>query len=682
MREKRRHLEENGIAARNNPVVRLPEKQGLPLKTNPLTYLFVFLLVSGCTAAPRGLRTLQVSIVPSAAGNRSESASLRSAPTSASEFDCLAVNVMGSDIAARKPKANQPSFETILAGGFCSYPGILSELVAPNTSSTITMKAVVPVGTQRVVQVLGIVNPNGCANTAAGSDLEDVLSTGVSSKGTTAVYELGRAIANTTSNVTVNITNAYDPANPKDVTCGATNSPAVAGPDCTIASIENGTPYAAGSGTAADPYYICTVAQLANVSLNLGAQFALAKSIDLTGLSPLASTATPFSGVFDGKGYTLSNFSYLGGGSTFGTGIFGSNSGTIKNLILSGGNLSINSATNDVGFLVGVNSGLVQNITLASTPSLFFSFPSYNVGLVVGNNTGTVDNIIAGSGAITNASNIGNVGGVVGLNAGTVSNSVSSVTVTGNGTVGGVVGRNEGTVTACSSSGSVTGSSSTCAGGAVGISVFNGTVSASSSSGAVTGYASTGGFIGCAYATSVISKCSSTGSVTGILSNTGGFVGEVNGSGTRVELSYSTGSVVGAINNTGGFAGLVTNSGLVRNSYANFTAVTGTDSVGGIVGRVDGSGNVQYAYAIAPTSSLSYTPSTNHGASVGNNTGGSVSNLFASGAMASPSNFGSGVAGGPLISANQTQAATYVGFDFTVPGVWTTNGDTTTPRFQ
>jgi hypothetical protein len=604
---------------------------------------------------------------------------MRPAPTSASEFDCLAVNVMGSDIAARKPKANQPSFETILAGGFCSYPGILSELVAPNASGTITLKAAVPVGTQRVVQVLGIVNPNGCANTAAGGDLEDVLSTGVSSKGTTAVYELGRAIANTTSNVTVNITNAYDPANPKDVTCGASNSAAVAGPDCTIAAIQNGTPYATGSGTAADPYHICTLAQLANVDLNLGAQFALAKSIDLTGLTPLA-TVSPFSGVFDGKGYTLSNFSYTSALPS-GTGIFASNTGTIKNLTLSGGNISITTPVNDVGFLVGVNSGSILNITLTSTPTLSFSSPSNNIGLIAGNNTGTVDNITASSGTIVNASTIGNVGGIVGLNdTGTVSNSASSVTVTASGAVGGIVGRNNnGTVTGCSASGAVTGTSAPCSGGALGISLNGGTVSASSSSGAVSGGSSTGGFIGCAYPSTVVSKCRSSGTVMSSSSNVGGFIGEVNGSGTRVELSYSTGNVIGN-NNVGGFVGLVTNLGLVRNVYTVFASVAGTSSVGGIAGTLSSGGTLQYAYAIAPTSGLTNT--TDHGASVGNNSSGAASNVFATWAMVSPPSSGSGVSGSQLTTATQTQAATYVGFDFTVPGVWTTNGDTTTPRLQ
>ena len=71
-------------------------------------------------------------------------------------------------------------------------------------------------------------------------------------------------------------------------------------------------PFAAGTGTASDPFVICALPQLLNVSDDMGAAYVLGADVDCAGtvIEPLGfdpSSANLFSGTFDGAGFTLSN---------------------------------------------------------------------------------------------------------------------------------------------------------------------------------------------------------------------------------------------------------------------------------------------------------------------------------------------------------------------------------------
>ena len=181
--------------------------------------------------------------------------------------------------------------------------------------------------------------------------------------------------------------------------------------------------FSGGSGTEADPYKISSVTDLqalvnyvnAGTDYN-GTYFKLTADIDLkySEWTPIGTNGEfPFKGTFDGGNHTISKLKVSEG--NVNAGLFGINGGTIKNVTLTG-----------------------VNVTGTS-----------NVGGLVGTNVGTVDNCIV-SGTVTGTSNSSSAGGLVGNNdTGTIKNSISVATVSvGSGSPygGGLVGNNSGTV--------------------------------------------------------------------------------------------------------------------------------------------------------------------------------------------------------------------------------------------
>ncbi len=77
------------------------------------------------------------------------------------------------------------------------------------------------------------------------------------------------------------------------------------------------------------------------------------------GDTPETTYDVPFSGVFNGNGYELKNFTYTANGAV--RGLFGRVSGTVKNLRLSG---AIERVYSWAGGLVGNNKGTIENILL------------------------------------------------------------------------------------------------------------------------------------------------------------------------------------------------------------------------------------------------------------------------------------------------------------------------------
>ncbi|GAI92300.1 unnamed protein product, partial [marine sediment metagenome] len=104
-----------------------------------------------------------------------------------------------------------------------------------------------------------------------------------------------------------------------------------------------------GTGTQADPYLIYTSEQLNMIGLFpclLDKHFKLMADIDLSSFTGISfnitgTESTPFTGVFDGNGHTISNFSYTSIGTSY-TGLFAYVSGenaVIKDLGLINPNL-------------------------------------------------------------------------------------------------------------------------------------------------------------------------------------------------------------------------------------------------------------------------------------------------------------------------------------------------------
>ncbi|MHC4756641.1 MAG: GLUG motif-containing protein, partial [Planctomycetota bacterium] len=208
-------------------------------------------------------------------------------------------------------------------------------------------------------------------------------------------------------------------------------------------------PYWVGSGTEEDPYLIYTAGQLNIIGLvpsDWDKNFRLLANIDLseyTGTAfNLIGRPIAFSGVFDGNGHTISNFSYTSTDAD-NIGLFGRVSGEnahIKNLGLIDPNVDAGTGSN-VGSLVGymIRGGTITGCYVEG-------------GSVSGNY---------------------NVGGLVGLLFETITNCYSTNTVSGNECVGGLVGLNRGTVSNCYAVGSVTGTLDV--GGLIGNKSFLGT---------------------------------------------------------------------------------------------------------------------------------------------------------------------------------------------------------------
>jgi hypothetical protein len=187
-----------------------------------------------------------------------------------------------------------------------------------------------------------------------------------------------------------------------------------------------------GSGTADDPYRIATAAELQAMADDLAANYTLVADVDASGtatwnggagVAPIGSRAEPFTGTFDGAGFTVSGLT-IDRGSAFEIGLFGvvGPGGTVRNVGLAGATAEVSSA---VGGLVGRNSG-----TVASAAASGVVKASSRAGGLVGLNTGAVSRSYA-TGLVTGTGN-GPVGELVGTeDSGTVAESYWDVETTG-----------------------------------------------------------------------------------------------------------------------------------------------------------------------------------------------------------------------------------------------------------
>jgi len=402
-----------------------------------------------------------------------------------------------------------------------------------------------------------------------------------------------------------------------------------------------------GSGTQADPFLVFNVATLSRVgkpttdgdydNWTLDKHYKQIRNIDLSSVSNWSPIGTytsatdnaPFTGVYDGGNYTISNlkidttadyqglFCYIGSGAMvknvgivdcdikggrYVGGVVGGNVGTVQDCYSTG-----DVSGNYVGGVVGVNSrGTVQDCYATGDVS-----GTNNVGGVVGRNLGTVQDCYATG----DVSGTNYVGGVVGVNySGTVQDCYATGDVSGTNNVGGVVGRNLGTVQDCYATGDVSGTN--YVGGVVGVN-FRGTVQDCYATGDVSGTYYVGGVVGQNTNNGTVQDCYSTGDVIGNIINSlssvvgiGGVVGYYDTNGT-VKNCYATGDVTGNITvssytvnvGIGGVVGYYSTNGTVKNCYAtgDVTGIitvnsnpTGGMGIGGVVGY---NGTVEDCYA-------------------------------------------------------------------------------------
>jgi hypothetical protein len=259
-------------------------------------------------------------------------------------------------------------------------------------------------------------------------------------------------------------------------------------------------PFAAGNGTAEDPYQIGDWYNLDNVRNYLDCHFIVINDLDLNsigytelasatanggnGWKPIGNATHPFAGSLNGQGYEVCDL-FIGRPDEPDVGLFGAvnATGVIENVGVVNGNVT---GQNDTGSLVGKNQGSVSNSYSASNVT-----GNLNVGGLVGWNFGGTVTHAHSSGSVAGQNN---TGGLVGWSTGTVSNSYATGGVTGSAQVGGLAGKNGGTASNSYATGSVTGYDNV--GGLVGKNDNTGTVSKSYSTGNVTGTLHVGGLMG------------------------------------------------------------------------------------------------------------------------------------------------------------------------------------------
>jgi len=191
-----------------------------------------------------------------------------------------------------------------------------------------------------------------------------------------------------------------------------------------------------------------------------------------------------------------------------------------------------------------------------------------------------------------------NFGGLVGVNAGQVINARSATVLSGTDTVGGLVGLNNGSITLSKATGNVTGQDGV--GGLVGYNhggtVVDNAYYTTYFEGSVTGNNEVGGLVGTNTGTLVglsVGYGSTAGQVVGA-NGVGGAVGKNDG-GTV--FSSRAKNVVSGLDSVGGLVGGNVNGGQVTNSYTYNGSVTGTGAVGGLVGSNDGTVSASYSGA-------------------------------------------------------------------------------------
>ncbi len=416
--------------------------------------------------------------------------------------------------------------------------------------------------------------------------------------------------------------------------------------------------FAGGDGSLENPYQIENIEQLNAMREDLSANYILINDIDMSSYTVWYPIGTlewnqgantwnkpyPFTGTFDGAGFTIYNFTHLpetinpmdrqADGNE--SGLFGYiENAAIKNVRME--NIEIASTImdhNNVGPLVGqMENSSVTNCTTANgsveLTGLLWLADAGNAGGLIGKaKNSTIENCSSDVSVKTHFHRVGGLAG--GLWNTNVTNCSASGDVSGRSVVGGLIGDSftsdaaDAYITDSFSTGNATGMTVPCkntpyiGGGVTG--GFIGWVSQSSSSGSTPGM-------------TYISNCYSTGDATVENGTTaGGFVGEYkNGS---ISDCYATGNVYAkgytydngtvAYGYAGGFAGKM-EGGTIENSFVSNTVSTFSEA-GGFAGQMTG-GTISKCYAVTNTTSFeSYA-----GGFVGNLRRGTIEESYAAG---------------------------------------------------
>ena len=188
-----------------------------------------------------------------------------------------------------------------------------------------------------------------------------------------------------------------------------------------------------GSGTYSDPYIVKRVSDFDVVRKLTTLYYKVTNDINLssvTNFEPIGTSAVPFTGTFDGNGYTLSNLKITGTNNQ--RGLFGYNSGTIKNVVMNNVNIS---GKDEIGSLVGNNSGTITNISVSNINIT----AEDSVGGIVGKSSTQIPDSSVTKGKING---IQYLGGIVGYlyNEAVIKKCYADIEIKGTSNIGGIAG--------------------------------------------------------------------------------------------------------------------------------------------------------------------------------------------------------------------------------------------------
>lgn len=339
--------------------------------------------------------------------------------------------------------------------------------------------------------------------------------------------------------------------------------------------------YSGGTGEPNDPYIINNFDDFNMIALNYcdwDSHFRLNTDLNLSGtqIFKIGNFINPFSGIFDGNGFSIFNFNY-----------------------------TIRTYENDVG-LFGIVDGInacITNLTLVNPYIYGTNSSSDNIATIVGNlKSGTISNCQIINGLIDCDERVfrytGGLAGRTGIDS-FITNCVIDCDVKGYMDSGGITSYNYGDIYDSHWSGSVypyhggfvvtnKGNIARCtATGGRFVYSNEGNITYCSATGQFYGDA---GFVGQNYG--IIDRCYANVTLTNGDYGVGGFVGYNNGSG-KVSNCYAVGSIQGN-KRVGGFAGYVY-QGNIENCYC-LVSVSGSQYVGSAVGDKGSGGTVTSCY--------------------------------------------------------------------------------------
>ncbi|NIP27033.1 MAG: PASTA domain-containing protein [Phycisphaerae bacterium] len=315
--------------------------------------------------------------------------------------------------------------------------------------------------------------------------------------------------------------------------------------------------YGGGSGTAQDPYLIYDASHLNTIGTepnDMDKHFMLMADVDLSAYAGTSfniigsSSGMEFTGIFDGNGHLISNFTYADPERPR-VGLFGYTGGeaNIRNVTLVNVNVV---GYYYVGGLVGYNEGDITNCHVSGhvnghqevggligfsddgavvsdcSSAVMIDEGSSNVGCLIGYNYYTLLLNCCATGDVITTGYA--VGGLSGYSRGPIVNCSASGNVSGDGSVGGLVGECDngpGTFN-CFATGNV--SATYKAGGLIGRNYMP--VGNCYATGAVDAYNMAGGLIGESIWDPVTENCYAVGPVAGV-DDLGGLVGRCNDDG-------------------------------------------------------------------------------------------------------------------------------------------------------